>query len=147
MLQVDPFSPPKPLEFKVGSGTFQLLVRRFDAADRGLIMDAVSSGSLAEMFHSVSRLVLGWVNVVDPSGNPIPFERVDDKGRPVNQMNAVMGAAPMIVQLRVLSGLLAYVGVPTESIEAAIKAMATEVIDPSPTLPPDGKTQSNASGG
>lgn len=136
-MKADLISNPPPLSFGEGEDQFKLHLRRFTSDDRLAIVDAASRG-LVHVQNAANKLVITWENVVDPSGNPIPFARMNERGEQVSNLPAFLGSLPLEMHVRVLAGLLAFVGIPTADVEAIVGPLAVREKPTSPPTPPAG---------
>jgi len=146
-MKVDLFALPPALPFGEGAEAFKLHLRPLDSGDSAMLLDAVSSGSYSEMFHAAGRLVIGWEGVDGLDGIPIPFEVMDEKTRrPMSRFGRFVGAIPMVDRLRILAGILAFCGIPQQTITNLIEQLEKIALDLDPTQLPAGTTKSDASG-
>lgn len=141
------FENPPPLWFGEGDAKFALLLRACTESDRMHILDSLSIG-LAALQAAVNRLVIGWQNVLDAAGNPIPFEAMEADRRKVCNLGRFLGAVPLAVQFEVLTAIVAFVGLPTTSLaEIAATLPGGETVDARPTEKPASATPAGASPG
>lgn len=144
---VELFEPPPPLSFGSGDTAFTLRVRRIDAVARAALVDAAATGSFAEMQRAVLPLVIGWQNVVDMQGHPIPFESMDGDRR-VCYLPAFLAVLPFVEQVRVIAAVMAFFGVPGVQVERIVSTISASLgAETDPTPPPVANTTGGASGG
>lgn len=148
-MQFDIHHKPDPLSFGEGDDAFKLMPKAPTGAERAAILDACDAGSYAEIQHAIERIIVGWDGVADPEGRPVPFE-TQDGGTVKKLLNDFLGAVPLAVQIKVIAGVLAFVGVPTGDVERLVKVFEQSDLEPGeldPTTPPDSATPTSASGG
>ncbi len=122
-MKLDFLSPPPPLRFGTGDDAFALKLRRIDAADRAAVLDAIQASSHMQVQAELERHVTGWENVCDANGVAVPFEEEDDKGHKTRNLSKFLGALALSDQMRVMIGLLAFIGIPTEAAETIVKQL------------------------
>ena len=144
-MKVNLFENPPPLWIGEGEDRFALMLRPCTEADRMHILDALSIG-LAALQAAVDRLVIGWQNVMDPAGNPVPFEAMELGGRKVCNLGRFLGAVPLATQIAAMTAIVGFVGLPTESLAGIAETLPPrgEKIDARPTETPAGSTPASA---
>lgn len=145
-MKVDIISTPEPLRFGKGAESFALKLRRWSDVDRALVFDAVASESLLSMQVAVTPLVIGWEGVTDKADIPVPFEKVSAQGRTESNFGAVMGAVSPDIQVEVVLGIVAFIGIPVGDVERRVAALRPPG-DLRPTTTQDSATPSPASNG
>lgn len=156
-MKIDICKAPPTLWFGEGEERFGLDLCNVTAADRAGLLDAVIAGELSGMQRAVSALVVGWREVCNEQGLPIPFEEMDLDRRVVRNLDRLLGATPLAVQIKVISAVLAFIGVPTSGVDGLTRALGGggNPVDPTrppptpstctpPTGPPDGATPRSA---
>lgn len=144
-MKIDICQAPPTLWFGAGDRRFGLDLKRFTAVERAMVVDALVRNDFAEVQRAAGGLVVGWREVCNEQGLPIPFEEMDLDRRVVRNLDKFLGAVPMVDQMRVLAGILAFLGVPASNVEYLVRAFAPgETADPRPTQPPDGATPRSA---
>ncbi len=144
-MQVDIFAAPEPLAFGEGDDRFSLRLKRFSGVDRMEVLDACGRNDLAEVQHAINRLVIGWQNVEDKNGQPIPFETLDDKRNKACNLDAFLGSLPIATQVSVIGGALAFLGIKESYTQPLIERLTGETPDTDPTDAPADGTPANAS--
>lgn len=154
-MKIDIVSKPPPLGFGEGEGAFALLLERFTGGQRAAILDACSSMAcnIEGLQAACGRIVGDWQNVCDVNGSPLAYV-VEEGGFKRNRFNEFMGALPLIMQLRVLVGIVEFVGIPREAITIPAIIESLEKLGgaagrdglPSPTSTPGATTSAAASG-
>jgi hypothetical protein len=139
---------PDPLAFGEGMDHFKLHVKPITGEERMCMLDAVRSNSLVDIQSAVERMVIGWDGVQDENGHPVPFE-FRDGTITKNRFDQLLGSISCELQLRVIGGLLAFVGIPAVDIGLVIRAFGGEetIEATAPTPPPGDAMLTNASGG
>lgn len=145
-MNVDFCGQPKPLEFGEGENAFKLHLKAIDSTDRMAIFDAVMENSMSAIQYAIERVVIGWENIFDTEGRPIPFE-VQEEGGVKKNLARFLGCIPVADHMRVMVGILAFAGVPTGNVEQLVKALGTPAVDVDPTSRPGASTTKDASGG
>ena len=147
-MKFDIASNPDPLPFGEGDDTFSLSLKQITGEERMAILDAARSGLMVEVQSNIDRLVIGWQGVVGADGNPVPLE-YDEDGLKMKRFDAFLGVISCEMQIRVIAGILAFVGIPTGNIDEIVKIFgnAGDKPDTAPTAPPDDATTTSASGG
>ena len=145
-MKLNLFENPPPLWFGEGDEKFALLLRPCTEADRMHVLDSLSIG-LAALQGEVNRLIVGWQNVLDLAGNPIPFEGLVADGRKLtSNLGRFLGVVPLATQFQVLTAIVAFIGLPTASLaEIAATLPRGESVDARPTEKPAGSTPAGAS--
>lgn len=116
-MKIDIISKPPALPFGKGEDQFSILLERWTGEQRALILDAcMDGGSIQALQFACQRIVGDWQNVCDENNNPIPILREDEKGKR-SLFGEFMGAIPITLQLDVLTGIVAFVGIPREAIK------------------------------
>lgn len=122
-MKIDFVSAPPPLTFGRGDEAFTLSLKRVDAAERAAVLDAIQASSHMQVQAELERCVVGWANVCDANGVAVSFEEEDEKGRKTRNLSKFLGALALVDQMRVMVGLLAFIGIPTESADGIIKQL------------------------
>ena len=137
MQRVDIQQAPPPVSFGEGEEQFSLRLKRFNAAERMAVIDAVASQEFERVELALERLVIGWEGVCNEQGMPIPFDAMDgETHRPVRNLGIFLAVVPLKVQAQVLAGLLAFLGVPVGNVEYLVRALGVEAGETRPTSPP-----------
>lgn len=92
---------PPPIVVRVGEESFELLHRYLNATERASAVEALGRG-LGQAMELMGQYVLGWRDVQNDDGTPMPFEAGGQGGKIVKNLDAVMGRLPWIVQLKSL---------------------------------------------
>lgn len=155
-MKINIFDAPPTLWFgdEGDPDRFGLAIKRYSGSDRMGVFDAVASGSFEAIEQSAARLVTGWDNVRDERGNAIPFE-TEDKGRTIRNLDIFLGAMPLLLQMDVMLGVIAFIGVPNPDLRATrerlVEVIANDpglkAIDLDPTSTQAEPTEATASNG
>jgi len=145
-MKYDIHTLPDPLVFGEGDQQFSLRLKQITGEERMAILDAVRDGSMQLVQNTIERVVLGWEGVCGADGNPVPFQYREENVTK-NRLNEFLGAISIEMQVRVIAGILAYVGIPTDDVEEIVKVFGGSKDDLSPTPPPASATPTPASGG
>src|ERR1700752_1556390 len=114
-MRVNIFKRPDPLTIGKGEESFQLLVRKFSDRDRMAIVNAVVAQDFVKILDAVAGLIVGWGGVVSDEGSPIPFESMDDSGKPQKNLAAFLAAIPLLLQFEIILGMVALVGLKAQA--------------------------------
>ena len=159
-MKIDIISKPPPLPFGEGVDGFKLLLERYTGEQRLAVLDACMSGSptlsgeasasLQALQFACHRVVADWENVCDANGTPIPIIREDEKGKR-SVFGEFMGALPITMQLKVLAGIVAFMGIPVSAVRIPQLIEVFEKLGEGGRQNPTGSsgsaTDSTASGG
>ena len=144
-MKIDIFEKPPPLEFGKGDDSFKLVVTSYTSIQRAAVMDAVADRSFHSMMASVEPLVVGWENVCDKGGQPIPFETTEDGHQIKRNLGLFIGKLPLMKQMHVMLALLCFVDIPFDDIQAWMKGAGLKREDLDPILRQDGNGPTGAS--
>ncbi len=122
-MKIDICKAPPTLWFGEGEERFGLDLRNVTAADRAGLLDAVISGELSGMQRAVGGLVVGWREVCNEQGLPIPFEEMDLDRRVVSNLGKFLGMIPLAMQMKVISAVLVFIGVPSGGVDNRARAV------------------------
>lgn len=145
-MKFDIHTLPDPLVFGDGDERFSLRLKHITGEERMAILDAAREGSMQLVQNTVQRVVIGWEGVCGADGNPVPFQYQEDSVTK-NRLNEFLGAIRIEMQVRVIAGILVYVGIPTDDVEEVVKIFGGSKADLAPTPPPADATPTPASGG
>lgn len=133
-MKINIYDVPPTLHFGVThDDAFGLRLKRFGSVERMAVLTACGRADMAEVQHAINRLVLGWEGVCDESGQSIPFEREDEKGRKLNNLDAFLGALPLITQVEVMGGILGLLQLPTDVIDGLRQSLMEAGVHADPT--------------
>lgn len=134
-MRINIWEEPAPIRIGEGEAAFSLKLKRFTATERAAIWDAVASRRYAEVQAETARLIVGWEDVLDENGRPIPFNGTSADGK-TTTLEAFLGRITPAMQGRVMCAILAFIGIPTKDLDSfreAFEAFSGEKMATDPT--------------
>lgn len=146
-MKVNIVQSPPPLSFGEGENGFKLCLKVVNAAEKMAIIDAGSGASLENLLLAIERVVIGWENVLDINGYPIPFQEEDEKGRVKRNLLAFLGQIDTPEVVKVMAGIMTFLRIPAKDFDLIAGRLEVALGELDPTKKPGGSTTSTASGG